>query len=262
MTGPRDGEQQPGSVRADTRLEARYRRLLALYPARYRQVHEEEMLAVLMTAARPGQRKPALAEALDLVAGAVRVRCQPASKGEPAWRQVLAMAAAAASAGLVAGLAFAALNPPPHISTESVQISSEGGPRGAHAQAAAATTPAVLERAARSIGPAISPQALQHELQVTLVTDQVLTFTVRAATARQAVRAVAAVARSFLIEVNSRATSPRHQANVLDPATIISGTSWLAELSAAGGTGALCGALIGTIAGLAASRTPRRLRLT
>jgi Domain of unknown function (DUF1707) len=39
----------------DSRLEHTYRRLLAFYPARYRHVHEEEILAVLMTAA-PGER--------------------------------------------------------------------------------------------------------------------------------------------------------------------------------------------------------------
>jgi Domain of unknown function (DUF1707) len=73
------------------RLERGYRRLLAFYPARYRRVHEEEMLAVLMTAAPDGQRRPGIAEAADLIWGALRVRLQPSRiGGQPAWRDALA----------------------------------------------------------------------------------------------------------------------------------------------------------------------------
>ena len=38
-------------------LEKSYRRLLRWYPALYRHRHEEEILGVLMFAARPGQRR-------------------------------------------------------------------------------------------------------------------------------------------------------------------------------------------------------------
>jgi hypothetical protein len=70
-----------------------YRRLLACYPVWYRRVHEEEMLAVLMTAAPPGKRRPSIAEAADLLWGALRIRCQPSRTGaEPAWRDALAVA--------------------------------------------------------------------------------------------------------------------------------------------------------------------------
>jgi hypothetical protein len=44
-----DGTPRPGVAAA---LERRYRRLLAWYPAEYRQAHEEEILAVLL-ACRP-----------------------------------------------------------------------------------------------------------------------------------------------------------------------------------------------------------------
>jgi hypothetical protein len=74
------------------RLERSYRRRLFLYPAAYRRVHEEEMLAVLMTAAPAGKRRPGIAEAADLISGALRVRCQPSrNSGEPAWRDALAV---------------------------------------------------------------------------------------------------------------------------------------------------------------------------
>jgi hypothetical protein len=70
-----------------------YRRLLACYPAWYRRAHEDEMLAVLMAAAPPGQRRPGIAEAADLLWGALRIRCQPSRAGaaEPVWRDALAV---------------------------------------------------------------------------------------------------------------------------------------------------------------------------
>lgn len=73
------------------RLERGYRRLLFFYPARYRRVHEEEMLAVLLTTAPEGKRRPGTAEAADLIWGALRVRFQPQRDGEPAWRDALAV---------------------------------------------------------------------------------------------------------------------------------------------------------------------------
>jgi hypothetical protein len=82
----------PGAAQ-DSRLERGYRRLLACYPAWYRHVHEEEMLAVLMTGAAPGKRRPGIAEAADLLWGALRIWCQPspAREADPAWRDALAV---------------------------------------------------------------------------------------------------------------------------------------------------------------------------
>jgi hypothetical protein len=55
-------------------LERRYRRLLAAYPLVYRRRHEDEMLAVLLSGAQPGQRRPRPAEIADLLVGAMRMR--------------------------------------------------------------------------------------------------------------------------------------------------------------------------------------------
>jgi hypothetical protein len=55
-------------------LARRYRRRLALYPRAYRREHEEEMLAVLLECARPGQEFPRVVESLDLIWGALRMR--------------------------------------------------------------------------------------------------------------------------------------------------------------------------------------------
>jgi hypothetical protein len=80
-------------VNADGGLERAYRRQLAWYPAAHRRAHEEEMLGVLMTGARTGQRRPGLAESADLIWGALRIRLRPARDGSARalWRDALAV---------------------------------------------------------------------------------------------------------------------------------------------------------------------------
>lgn len=58
----------------DSKLERRYRRLLACYPAAFSREHEEEILAVLMAGAEEGQRWPQMAEAADLLRSATSMR--------------------------------------------------------------------------------------------------------------------------------------------------------------------------------------------
>jgi hypothetical protein len=48
-------------------LERRYRRLLAMYPQKFRREREEEMVSVLMDGARDGQRWPRPAEVVNLL---------------------------------------------------------------------------------------------------------------------------------------------------------------------------------------------------
>jgi hypothetical protein len=74
-------------------LEGRYRLLLALYPAEHRRAHEDEMLGVLMTGARAGQGRPGLAEAADLIWGALRIRLRPTPHDAAGllWRDALAV---------------------------------------------------------------------------------------------------------------------------------------------------------------------------
>ena len=59
------------------RLERGYRRILALYPGAFRRESEEEILAVLIASAREGQRRVGLAEAADLIRGALRMHRGP-----------------------------------------------------------------------------------------------------------------------------------------------------------------------------------------
>ena len=58
-------------------LERGYLRLLRCYPAGHRDVHGEEMLGVLLAGARPGQRRPGLAESASLICGR---RAHPAAR--------------------------------------------------------------------------------------------------------------------------------------------------------------------------------------
>jgi hypothetical protein len=57
-----------------TRLERRYRRLLAFYPKAFRREHEQEILSVLMAGAAEGQPRPRLAESFDLLRNATFMR--------------------------------------------------------------------------------------------------------------------------------------------------------------------------------------------
>ena len=75
-------------------LERSYRRLLACYPAGHREAYGDEMLGVLLASATPSQRRPRVADALDLVGGAARVRLRALLTGseDPGWRNALALA--------------------------------------------------------------------------------------------------------------------------------------------------------------------------
>ena len=73
-------------------LEMRYRRLLATYPRDHRAEHEEEMLGVLLATAKPGQRRPAIRDTLDLLRGALLIRARrPWRDIEGAWADGLAI---------------------------------------------------------------------------------------------------------------------------------------------------------------------------
>lgn len=62
---------------ASARMERGYRRLLGCYPREFRRENGEEMLAVLMDGAAPGQRRPSVAERVDLICGAIRTHLTP-----------------------------------------------------------------------------------------------------------------------------------------------------------------------------------------
>jgi hypothetical protein len=83
------------------RLELAYRRLLRWLPADYRAEREDEMLGVLLLAARPGQRRPDPADAADLLLGvAVVWRRRLWARLRPRLPLILAAAALLAPAAV------------------------------------------------------------------------------------------------------------------------------------------------------------------
>jgi len=81
-------------------LERSYRRMLACYPRSFRRDNEDEMLTVLMAAAEDGQRRIGLAEAADLIRGAVRMRLWPAAPRPGSVRAAVRLMLAGAAAEL------------------------------------------------------------------------------------------------------------------------------------------------------------------
>ena len=89
-------------------LERRYRRLLRCYPPAHREFHREEMLGVLLAAARPGQRAPGLGQAVNLAACGlvIRVRRIPGWLAADAGQDALAVVSLIAPAVVVILLAL------------------------------------------------------------------------------------------------------------------------------------------------------------
>jgi hypothetical protein len=73
-----------------TALERRYRRLLCCYPPSHRVAHREEMLGVLLAAARPGQRRPGARQTVNLAACGLAIRAHRALTAG-LWQDALAM---------------------------------------------------------------------------------------------------------------------------------------------------------------------------
>jgi hypothetical protein len=91
-------------------LETRYRRLLALYPRDHRAVHEEEMIGVMLAAAKPGQRRPGIRDTADLLRGAILIRLRRLpDKIRRDWSDALAIVSFLATVLLCVGIgSFAA----------------------------------------------------------------------------------------------------------------------------------------------------------
>lgn len=87
-----------------TALEVRYRRLLAIYPSEHRAAYEQEMLGVLMDGARPGQRRPAPGEVVDLLLAGAGARLRHGRRGvrDARWRDAFAVTGLLAAAVLLA----------------------------------------------------------------------------------------------------------------------------------------------------------------
>jgi hypothetical protein len=117
-------------------LEWRYRRLLAWYPRSFRREQEDEMLAVLMAGARPGQRRPGLLETADLLRSALGMRLLVAmtslrpGRRNQRWTDALALFSLAAPVFLVL-VAILEVAVPYHLPPEGrgpfVALAASGG---------------------------------------------------------------------------------------------------------------------------------------
>jgi hypothetical protein len=92
-------------------LERRYLRLLRCYPPSHREVHQEEMLGVLLATARPGQRTPGAGQTVNLAACGLAIRARRVLSwlaGAP-WQDALAVVSLIAPALIliIAALDFA-----------------------------------------------------------------------------------------------------------------------------------------------------------
>ncbi len=112
-------------------LERGYRRLLAWYPRDFRREHEEEMLAVLMAGAREGKWRPSLAEAVDVLRSALRMRLRRArpGPGNGAWADSLAVFSVVAPLFLLA-VDILAVALPYRLPTQSPIWRAFGAPPG------------------------------------------------------------------------------------------------------------------------------------
>ncbi|MGH3411770.1 MAG: hypothetical protein ACRDPH_01655 [Marmoricola sp.] len=111
-------------------LERRYRRLLALYPRAFRRDHERELLDVLMTGARPGQRRPELGETAALVRSSVWMHLRPAGRGSspPAVSWAVRLMCVAALLELLAALLVTLTSADVHaaIAHSDLQLTAAG----------------------------------------------------------------------------------------------------------------------------------------
>lgn len=100
-----------GRAAPDAILKRRYRRLLGCFPRFFRSDSEDEILAVLLACARPGQRWPAPAECADLIGSAIRMRMGPGRSSPPravaSAMRLMRAGAATEIAGLAVALATA-----------------------------------------------------------------------------------------------------------------------------------------------------------
>jgi hypothetical protein len=99
----------------DARLELAYRRLLLAYPADYRNERGDELVSTLLASAPPGQRRPTIAEAFDLLYHGIRTRARitrgtltgPAAADELVQAAVVSLTVAAAVAvAVIVGVSF------------------------------------------------------------------------------------------------------------------------------------------------------------
>ena len=173
------------------------------------------------------------------------------------WRQKVLVGVFTAI-GLLAGVAYTALNPPTYLSSALVALSPSVSVAG---QAAVVTSAPVLSLALPSVKPGTSLDTLHSRIQATSAAVGLMSVSADGSTSAQAIETANAVARSYVAYVSS-ADNPVGQlpAQLFEPATTATGPAPASNPFYGAGAGVLLGALIGATTALAIGRNDRHLR--
>lgn len=172
------------------------------------------------------------------------------------YRRVVAVAIAV---GLLGGATYTALDPPTHASTALVVLPANT--QDTSTQELIADSEPVVTDALRSAHLSMSVQELRGQVQVSSVTTNVLSITVRGKTATEAKTAANAVAKSYAAYVSAPGSpGGRIPAQVLQMAASASGRSLPIDLAINVVLGALAGLVLGTGIALWVGKGDKRLR--
>jgi len=148
------------------------------------------------------------------------------------------------AAGLLAGILFAALQPPAFTATADLFTSPRYSPA---AQVAMVRSAPVLAGALQRLDPGGSVQGLRSRVQVTSITSNVFSITVQGVTPAQAVLTANAVTDSYLSYVRSITPPGSEPAWDINPPSSAVEQPRTTRLLVSAGLGTLLGALVGAI---------------
>jgi capsular polysaccharide biosynthesis protein len=164
-----------------------------------------------------------------------------------------------AALGLLAGVAYAAFHPPQPSSTAVVSFPSSV--QSTATQVVIANSYPVLSAAAAEIGPTVSVDQLQNEVQAKSLTNYLISITATNKSADESATIANAVAKSYIAYAGNKKTPVQHVvAELFQPAVTAATPSRLGSTLIAGLVGLLAGALVGSVASLVIGRSDRRLR--
>jgi capsular polysaccharide biosynthesis protein len=161
--------------------------------------------------------------------------------------------------GLLAGVGYAALNPPDPTSTAVVSFPSSV--RSTATEVVIAGSEPVLAGASVRLSPPVPVDQLRSEIQVKSLTTYLMAVTATGKNASDAEAAANAVAQSYINYVANGKNPVGHvDALLFQPASSATTPSRLQAMLISGLIGLVAGALVGSVAALAIGRKDRRLR--
>jgi hypothetical protein len=161
--------------------------------------------------------------------------------------------------GLALGIGYTLHRPP--MLTGVALVAFPPATRDVPTQVVVAGSDHVLADALRGIGDGMSPQTLRSVVQVKVVTSNLISISGMAKSPALAERIANTVASDYISFARSKSNpAGAVQAQLLQPATSVTGRRLIDRLIASGGLGAVLGTLVGALGVIAFSRRDRRLR--